>query len=199
MDISAMPTYRNFNFRNFFRFIWLILIVSVLIHYGLYSSTYTADTLQSYFNSNSTNIFYAYVCLSLVRSFFFLPSTIFVIMGVVLYPNQPFLVLFISMSGILVGATWVYFSARILKIEQLFSKKNQARLKNVRYKIQKHGFLIVIGWSFFPPVPTDLICYVAGYAQMKFLKFIAALLIGELFLVSIYVWTGKGIFQLVFN
>lgn len=194
-----MPKDRNFNFRNFFRFIWLILIVSVLIHYGLCSSTYTADTLQSYFNSNSTNIFYAYVCLSLVRSFFFLPSTIFVIMGVVLYPNQPFLVLFISMSGILVGATWVYFSARILKIEQLFSKKNQARLKNVRYKIQKHGFLIVIGWSFFPPVPTDLICYVAGYAQMKFLKFIAALLIGELFLVSIYVWTGKGIFQLVFN
>lgn len=194
-----MPKDRNFNFRNFFRFIWLILIVSVLIHYGLCSSTYTADTLQSYFNSNSKNIFYAYVCLSLVRSFFFLPSTIFVIMGVVLYPNQPFLVLFISMSGILVGATWVYFSARILKIEQLFSKKNQARLKNVRYKIQKHGFLIVIGWSFFPPVPTDLICYVAGYAQMKFLKFIAALLIGELFLVSIYVWTGKGIFQLVFN
>jgi len=120
-------------------------------------------------------------------------------MGVVLYPNQPFLVLFISMSGILVGATWVYFSAKILKIEQLFSKKNQARLKRVQNKIQKHGFLIVIGWSFFPPVPTDLICYVAGYAQMNFLKFIAALLIGELFLVSIYVWTGKGIFQLVFN
>ena len=76
-------------------------------------------------------------------------GTIFVIMGVVLYPNQPFLVLFISMSGILVGATWVYFSAKILKIEQLFSKKNQARLKRVQNKIKKHGFLIVIGWSFY--------------------------------------------------
>ncbi len=188
-----------FKYRKALRLIWLLLIVSAIIHYGLFPSNYTADTLKSFYASNSKSLFYAYITLSLIRSIFFLPSTIFVVMGIALYPDQPFLVLLISMTGIFAGATWIYFSAKILKVEQLFSVKNQEKFKRAKAGMQKYGFTIVMAWSFFPPVPTDLICYVAGYAKMNFLKFIGALLIGELFLVSIYIWTGKGIFQLLFN
>jgi uncharacterized membrane protein YdjX (TVP38/TMEM64 family) len=136
--------------------------------------------------------------LSLVRSIFFLPSTIFVIMGVVLYPEEPFLVLLISMLGILIGATWIYLAAGVLKVEELFSSKAQQKFKKAESGMKKHGFWIVLLWSFFPAVPTDLICYVAGYSKMSFLKFIIALFLGEIVLVSLYIWTGKSLIELIF-
>lgn len=119
-------------------------------------------------------------------------------MGVALYPNDPYLVLLISMVGIILGACWIYFSAELLKIEQVFSNKTQNKIKRTESGIKKYGFWIVLFWSFFPAVPTDLICYLAGYSKMNFLKFILALFIGEIILVSIYIWTGATLFELIF-
>ena len=119
-------------------------------------------------------------------------------MGTVLYPEDPVFVLIVSMVGIVIGASLVYKAASILTPEQLFKDKNIARIKGVRRKMDKYGFSIVLLWSFFPAVPTDLICYVAGTIKMAFWKFILAVFLGEIILVSIYIWTGKSIIELLF-
>lgn len=194
-----MSVVNNRNYKKTLRFVWLFIVLLAIIHYCFFSEKYTAEALKSFFESNSTAIFIIYVVLSLVRAIFFLPSTVFVIMGVALYPNEPFTVLLISMLGILVGSTGIYFAAKFLKVEELFSFKNQKKIKWVESGMEKYGFSVVMAWSFFPPVPTDLICYVAGYTKMSYLKFIVALFVGELILVSIYVWTGKSIIQFVFS
>ena len=54
-------------------------------------------------------------------------------------------------------------------------------------------FAIVAGWSFFPLVPTDVICYVAGIAKMSFKKMVMALLFGEIPLVTTYIFLGVEI------
>jgi uncharacterized membrane protein YdjX (TVP38/TMEM64 family) len=51
-------------------------------------------------------------------------------------------------------------------------------------------FFVVL-WAFFPLVPTDAVCYVAGSIRMNFLKFIAAIFVGEVFLCSLYIF-GAG-------
>ena len=119
-------------------------------------------------------------------------------MGTVLYPDEPVFVLIVSMIGILIGASLVYKAASILTPEQLFSGKNLTRMEGVRSKMEKYGFSIALLWSFFPAVPTDLICYVAGTITMSFWKFILAVFLGEIILVSIYIWSGKSIIELLF-
>lgn len=180
------------------RFTWIFIISIALIHFCISPQYYTADFLKNTLDNNHSIVFGAYLIISLIRSLFFLPSTIFVIMGVALYPNDPYLVLLISMLGIILGACWIYFSADVLKIEQVFSNKTQNKIKRTEQRINKYGFWVVLFWSFFPAVPTDLICYIAGYSKMNFLKFILALSIGEIILVSAYIWTGATLFELVF-
>jgi uncharacterized membrane protein YdjX (TVP38/TMEM64 family) len=189
---------KNNKFKLAFRLTWIFIIFIALIHYCISPQYYTADFLKNKLENNHSIVFGAYLIISLIRSLFFLPSTIFVIMGVALYPNDPYLVLLISMIGIISGACWIYFAADILKIEQVLSIKSQRKIKKTEASINKHGFWIVLFWSFFPVVPTDLICYISGYSKMNFSKFIVALFIGEIILVSLYIWTGSTLFELVF-
>lgn len=158
---------------------------------------FTAESLKSVLSDNATLILITYVVFSCLRAVLFLPSTIFVLMGTVLYPENPVFVLIISMIGILIGASLVYKAASILTPEQLLSGKNLTRLEGVHNKMEKYGFSIVLLWSFFPAVPTDLICYVAGTIKMSFWKFILAVFLGEVVLVSIYIWTGKSLLELL--
>ena len=57
--------------------------------------------------------------------------------------------------------------------------------------------LIVIAWSFFPLVPTDVICYVAGIVKMPYRYLILGVLIGEVVLIYLYVFYGTGLVELV--
>ncbi len=191
-----MSAVKYWNYRKVLRFIWLFLALITIAHYCLFPEKYTAEFLVDFFKANSVAIFITYVVLSLVRSVFFLPSTIFVIMGVVLYPDEPYLVLLISMLGIILGASWIYLSVGILKVEEMFSSKSQQKFKKAESGMSRYGFWIVLFWSFFPAVPTDLICYVAGYSKMSYLKFITALFLGEIVLLSLYIWSGKSLVEL---
>ena len=193
-----MMAIEKLNYRKIIRYLWVFIALFTLVHYFIFPEKYTADFLLEFFQSNSTAVFITYVVLSVIRSVFFLPSTIFVIMGVVLYPDEPFLVLTVSMLGILLGATWIYLAAGFLKVEALFSANTQKKFQKAEIGMNKYGFWIVLFWSFFPAVPTDLICYVAGYSKMSYLKFFTALFVGELVLVSLYIWTGKSLIEILF-
>ena len=193
-----MMAIEKLNYRKIIRYLWVFMALFTLLHYFIFPEKYTAEFLLEFFQSNSSAVFITYVVLSVIRSVFFLPSTIFVIMGVVLYPDEPFLVLTVSMLGILLGATWIYLAAGFLKVEALFSENSQKKFQKAELGMKKHGFWIVILWSFFPAVPTDLICYVAGYSKMNYLKFITALFLGEIVLVCLYIWTGKSLIELIF-
>ena len=185
-------------FKKYLRWTWIVLILITVVLFLIYPDSFTADRLKTQLHDNSSLILLVFIALSCIRALFFLPSTLFVLMGTVLYPEDPVFVLIVSMVGIVIGASLVYKAASILTPEQLFKDKNLARIKGVRRKMDKYGFSIVLLWSFFPAVPTDLICYVAGTIKMAFWKFIFAVFLGEIILVSIYIWTGKSIIELLF-
>ena len=185
-------------FKKYLRWTWIVLILIAVTLFLIYPNSFTAESLKTILNDNSSLILLAFIVLSCIRALFFLPSTLFVLMGTVLYPDEPVFVLIVSMIGILIGASLVYKAASILTPEQLFRGKNLTRMEGVRSKMEKYGFSIVLLWSFFPAVPTDLICYVAGTIKMSFWKFILAVFLGEIILVSIYIWSGKSIIELLF-
>ena len=52
-------------------------------------------------------------------------------------------------------------------------------LAQIQRLLERHGLPIVIGWSFFPLLPTDAVCYVAGVVRMRIAKVLLGVAIGE--------------------
>lgn len=164
-----------------------------MVFYFLKPEHFTSQAIKNYLENYGNQMLWWYIVLSIFRGIVLIPSTPFVLAGAILFSHQLTLVFIISMIGIIVSATFIYYISNYLELDFFLDKVKSKRVENIRNKINKYGFWVVLGWSFFPLVPTDLICYVAGTIQMNFKKFIIALTIGEAILVSIYVFAGKEI------
>lgn len=175
------------------RLIWIALILSGLVLFFLYPDYFTKEGLSTFVKENASSVFWTYLGICLVRGIFLLPSTPFVFAGIILFPESPWLVFWISMIGICVTAIYLYLASRYLEFHKLFGNKQAEKTERIIQKLNIHGFWIVLGWSFFPLVPTDLICYVAGSIRMNFYKYISAVIIGEAVLIAIYVFLGEKI------
>jgi uncharacterized membrane protein YdjX (TVP38/TMEM64 family) len=121
-----------------------------------------------------------------------------VIAGTLVYPDEPVLVMVISMTGILLSSSMIYYFSEILGFNEFFERKKPQSTQRIRLRLERPlGILFVFLWAFFPLVPTDAVCYVAGTMRMKFWKFIAAVFTGELILCSFYVFSGRYLMQLL--
>jgi uncharacterized membrane protein YdjX (TVP38/TMEM64 family) len=126
----------------------------------------------------------------LVRGFTLVPSTPVVLAGTILFPSEPFLVLLISIVGILFSSSMLYFFSDYLGFGKYLERKHPAKIAKIHGQLQKPaGALFVMLWAFTPFVPTDAVCYVAGGLRMNFTRFIIAIGIGELILCSIYIFS----------
>jgi uncharacterized membrane protein YdjX (TVP38/TMEM64 family) len=56
--------------------------------------------------------------------------------------------------------------------------------------LERYELPIIIGWSFFPLVPTDLICYVCGTLRVNFWKCLLGVTIGESAICAAYIFLG---------
>lgn len=61
-------------------------------------------------------------------------------------------------------------------------------------QMNQKGFWLVVGWSAFPFVSTDVICYAAGTLRMHLGKFAGGVALGEVPIVGFYVWAGGLVF-----
>lgn len=179
----------------YIRFIWIALILSGLMLFFLYPDSFTKESISLFVQRNSSHILLVYFLLSLLRGIFLLPSTPFVLAGIILFPNQPTLVFLVSLLGITITAFYLYYASKFLELGVLFSNKQLSKSENIRKKLHKHGFLIVLIWSFFPIVPTDLISYIAGSIKMNFTKYITGIVLGESILIGLYIYFGIQIAQ----
>lgn len=163
---------------------WVLLIATAIALYLIYPEEFTAEGIQHWIQQFNEAAIFIYLIISIARGIFFVPSTPFVLAGALLFPYQLWLVFIISMLGILSSGIFIYYAAQFLD----FGNKHADKVGRIKEKIRKYGFWIVLGWSFFPIVPTDLVCYVAGRTKMNFWKYISALFIGEAILIALYLY-----------
>lgn len=185
-------------YRKFVQYFWLSLIVALLVTYLIRPELFSLERIGQWIQEQDQFAKTIYIVIVLIRSAFFIPSTYPLLLGLLLFPNELVFLLIVNMLGIMGGASLLYFAARFFTPEDFFSEKRLKSLPKIKEKINKHGFTIVLLWSFFPLVPTDLICFVAGATNMKYLKFATAVFIGEVVLVSVYLYTGKELMDFVF-
>lgn len=151
--------------------------------------------------SNLANFVESFGALSLViyslifffRGLLLVPSTPLILAGMLLFPDNPHAVFAISMTGIIFSALIIYKFSDILGLDDQYA--HNVKSKKIKAMIEKYGFYAVAFWSFFLVLPTDLICYIAGAVRMNIYKFILAVALGEAFIIGIFIYWGKSVFE----
>jgi uncharacterized membrane protein YdjX (TVP38/TMEM64 family) len=174
--------------------VWATIVVTAVAFYVSRPEDFSAASIAAFIHTFETEIWLVYLAMSAVRGFTLLPSTPLVLAGTLLFPNEPWLVLSISMAGILISSSLIYFFSDALGFADYFENKKPASVARIRRRLEHPaGLAFVALWAFFPLVPTDAVCYVAGSTKVCFHRFIPAVLAGELVLCSIYVFAAHSL------
>ena len=178
--------------------IWLLLVIGLVITYFTNPAILTPSYIVEFIQKFNGEMMLMYIFLTLIRGFFLIPSTPFVICGALLFPDKLFLVLSISMIGVMFSATTLYYFSDMLGFSKYFKAKKTKKINlwEARLKSPKSIFFVT-GWSLFPFVPTDLICYVAGIVKMPFKNMFIGVFLGELILDIFYVYFGANLVEVL--
>ncbi len=168
---------------------WIAIMIFCITTVIVYPELITAQNIAGLLARFKNTVLAVYFAVSIMRGFTLIPSSPFVLAGTILFPADPFLVLAISLSGILFSSAMIYYFSDYLGFGAYLENKHHDRIQKIQNQMQKpSGLLFVSLWSFLPFLPTDAICYVAGMLRVNVVKFIAAVAFGELILCSIYVF-----------
>jgi Uncharacterized conserved protein len=171
--------------------IWVLIILAGIVSYLVWPEFFTPQSIAGLLNKFQNEALTIYLAISVVRGLTLLPSTPLIIAGTLLFPQQRWIVLVVSISGILVSSAMIYWFSDILGFGEFFETRKPEHVKRIRARLEHPtGILFVMLWAFFPIVPTDAVCYVAGSTRMHFGKFLGAIFLGELILCCIYIFGG---------
>ena len=129
-----------------------------------------------------------YLAFGCLRGFTLIPSTTLVVAAIPFFP--PAWLLALTLIGILVSSASIYFFAEWLRLDEWIDRKHPNRLNQLHSALAKFELPVIIGWSFFPFAPTDLICYVCGVLRVDFRKFLLGVGIGEGMICAFYIYLG---------
>ena len=189
MHVSPMPRIRRIALG-----LWVLLMVALTGLYAVNPELVNPERLVDALRQSGQPVLLAYVVLSVVRAFTLIPSTVLIVVGTLLFPDRPWFVMISSLGGVVASAMLIYFFFEFLGLGQLFECRHARRVRWLEQQMNQKGFWLVVGWSAFPFVPTDVICYVAGTLRMHLGKFAAGVALGEVPIVGFYVWAGGMMF-----
>lgn len=135
----------------------------------------------------------AYLMLGAVRGFTLIPSTTLVLAAVAFFPPGPLLA--VTLLGIAISSSSIYFFSSALHLDERLARKHPEQVAKITDLINRYELPIIIGWSFFPLAPTDLICYVCGVLRVNFWKFLIGVTIGEGAICAIYIYGGDQVLR----
>jgi uncharacterized membrane protein YdjX (TVP38/TMEM64 family) len=172
---------------------WAALMAGALYLY-FFQRSLVAGRLHSAFSTSVLVGYGLYLVLGSLRGFTLIPSTSLVLAAVAFFPPVPLLIL--TLLGILISSASIYLFAESLHLDEVFERRHTRHVADVKRVLQRHELPIIIGWSFFPLAPTDVIVYVCGVLRIDLKKCLFGVLIGEGAICAIYIFSGDAILRL---
>lgn len=174
--------------------LWLTMVLAVLALWIAEPARFSQASIARVIGDWGAWAFAGFALVSLVRGALLVPSTPVILAGGALFPRAPHFVFLVSMAGIVFSATLLYRFPGFAGYDARLAARYPAQLERLRvHLIKPRAMWFVALWSFFPAVPTDLICYVAGLVRMPYARMLLGLVIGEVPLVLAYVFLGTGL------
>ena len=173
---------------------WLVLTVGLSVLYFARPDLIAPANVVGALRQSGPWVMAGYVVVSLLRPVTLIPSTVLIVVGTLLFPDRYWTVFAVSLAGIVASAALIYYFFDYLGLAELFERRHAARVRWLEDQVRRRGFWIVAGWSVFPFVPTDAICYAAGSLRMPIAKFLLGVTVGEIPVVAFYVTGGTWLF-----
>ncbi len=112
--------------------LWLIMVIISLTFYYFVQEFFVPKNLKIFFIEFYEYFFILYLLISILRGLTLIPSTPFILMGILLFPQYPIFVFFISIIGILVSSSFVYFFSEFLGFDLFFEKHYKNKIEKLR-------------------------------------------------------------------
>lgn len=174
--------------KKFFISAWVVLItIGLYLHF--YQPVFLQEKLQAAFNLSIYFGYALFLILGSLRGLTLIPVTYLILLGIIFFNPLPLFILLII--GIIISSLSIYYFSEFMHFDTVFEKKYPNQILHLKSILSKHEFPIILFWSGFPFLPTDLICYVAGALQINVKKFILGVVIGEGFTSGLYIFFGN--------
>lgn len=178
--------------------IWVALILGVVALWLAEPERFSQAGMQALMERWGAWAFAGFVVASFLRGPLLIPSTPVVLAGGALFPDRPWVVILVSMAGIVFSAAFLYRFPGYAGYDVKLAARYPAQLARLQEHLQKpRAVAFVTLWAFFPAVPTDLICYAAGLVRMPMSRLLTGIIAGELPLVTFYVLAGRQVADLL--
>lgn len=173
--------------------LWIVAVASGLSYYMSHAPQFTPEQLAGDFRSWQGLMLWVYLAASVSRALVLIPSTPFVLAGCLLFPDQPVMVLAVSLLAIAISASLLYFGAEAVGLDSYFRTRHPQRFARLEAALRSRwGFWALVAWAGFPLAPTDLACCVAGTIRLPFWRFLTAVCLGELIVCACYISLGRA-------
>lgn len=166
---------------------WLAFVATVLVLYFTHRHVLDVELIRALVDENRAIVIPVYLGVLSLLGLTFIPSTPFAIAGVLLFP--PEVAYALNLVGIITSSTIVYHFARFLGIGQAFESRYPNQTRKIQKALDHKELPIIVGWSFFPAVPTDLMIYVASSLRVPLWKCLLGVLVGEGALNAFYIFS----------
>ena len=172
--------------------LWIVVAAA-----ALYLYFFKREAIQSEMRDAMSASFWAacltYLVIGAFRAFTLVPATFPLLIAMPFF--DPWVLLALTVPCIAISSSICYAFAEALHMDELFERKYPAQIRKLKELLQRYQLPIIIGWSFFLFLPTDVLCYVCGSLKINFKKFLVGILIGEGTVYAIYIFFGDWLMR----
>ncbi len=166
---------------------WLSIVAAALYLY-FFERAFVEAQLSDAMSIGGIIAAAIYLLLGAVRAFTLVPATLMIVVGLPFF--EPWPLFFMTVAGILVSSALFYWFSETLQFNATFERRHPREIARMRAALARHQLPIIIAWSFFPLLPTDVICYVCGALRVNFTKTMVGVLLGEGAICAVYIFFG---------
>jgi uncharacterized membrane protein YdjX (TVP38/TMEM64 family) len=175
-------------------YLWMLLVAGGITAYLLYPDEINILFLEDLSEEYHYIALCIYFLLLSARGLTMIPSTPLLLGGVLIF--DPLELFVVNMVGILSSSTIVYYFSKYLGFDVYFETKYDKYTQKIRNGLVDKELPVIVGWSFFPLVPTDLIVYIGSSLRIPVLKCLLGFFVGESVLNAFYILSTTLILKL---
>ena len=116
--------------------IWGIFLITPFAYYLYSPSTFSPENISDFIKKFETHILLTYFVISVLRGFTLIPPTVVVLAGSLLSPEKPVSLLIISLFGIIISSSFIYFFSKKFEIDKYFDKRFPEKILYIKKKFQ---------------------------------------------------------------
>ena len=172
--------------------LWVSIAVGALYLYFFQREAVQAE-LSNALSASFWIASITFLVIGALRPFTLVPGTFPVVVAMPFF--DPLVLTGLTLICIAVSSSICYWFAEAIHMDEFVERKYPNHIRKLKSLLEKHQLPIIIGWSFFLFLPTDVLCYVCGSLKINFKKFLFGIMIGEGTVYAIYIFAGDWLLK----